>query len=111
MEKNTPFFGGIILISVSIAPEDLGTNVQNWENLDFCLRRYVRSGSQICFPSKNSEFFKNPEWPPNDYQMTPNDLQWPTYEHPTNPQWLTMTISWHIFGSYLLSHEIRHIKV
>ena len=63
------------------------------------LGRYVRSGSQICFPSKNSEFFKNPEWPPNDYQMTPNDLQWPTYEHPTNPQWLTMTISLHINGS------------
>ena len=38
----------------------------------------------------------------NDPQMTLNDPHWLTNEHPANPQWLPMTISWDIFGSQML---------
>ena len=85
--------------------------VKNQKTKGTLLWRYDRSGSQICFQSKNSIFLKKPEWPPNDSQMTPNDPQWPTIEHQTNPQWLKVTISWHIFGSQLLLNDIWHLKM
>ena len=55
-------------------------------------------------------FWKKTEWPPNDHQMTLNDPQWLTNEHPANPQWLPMTISWDIFGSQMLKNEILHLN-
>ena len=81
---------------------------KNFFNRLKSIGRYDRSGSQICFQSKNSKFSKSPEWPPNDLQMTLNDPQWTSSEPPmtTNdnqlgPFWFPDVVKWHLTFKFL----------
>ena len=74
------------------------------KNHEIGLRRYDRSGSQICFRKSKFKHFKNPEWPsmiPLTHQWTPSKHPMTTNDNQLGHFWFPDVVKWNFTFKFL----------